>query len=33
MWSQNDRTYIMVTSHRHDPALAQMVAYVRSTAY
>ena len=33
MWSQNDRTYIMVTSHRRDPALEQMVAYVRSTAY
>ena len=33
MWSQNDRTYIIVTSHRRDPALEDVVAYVRSTAY
>ena len=33
MWSQNDRTYIIVTSHRRDPALDEVVAYVRSTAY
>jgi anti-sigma factor RsiW len=33
MWSKNDRTYIIVTAHRRDPALEQMVAYVRSTAY
>jgi anti-sigma factor RsiW len=33
MWSKNDRTYIIVTSHRRDPALEQMVAYVKATAY
>lgn len=33
MWSQNDRTYIMVTPHRPDPSLDAMVAYVRATAY
>ena len=33
MWSKNDRTYILVTSHRRDPELDHMVAYVRSTAY
>lgn len=33
MWSQNDRTYIMVTPHRRDPSLDAMVAYVRATAY
>lgn len=33
MWSRNDRTYIMVTPHRRDPALDAMVAYVRATAY
>jgi anti-sigma factor RsiW len=33
MWSQNDRTYIIVTSHRRDPALDEVIAYVRSTAY
>jgi anti-sigma factor RsiW len=33
MWSQNDRTYIIVTAHRRDPALDDVVAYVRSTAY
>lgn len=33
MWSQNDRTYIIVTSHRRDPALEEVVAYVRATAY
>ncbi len=33
MWSQNDRTYIIVTSHRRDPALDEVIAYVRSTVY
>jgi len=33
MWSKNDRTYIIVTTHRRDPALEQMVAYVKATAY
>jgi hypothetical protein len=33
MWSENDRTYIIVTSHRRDPALDAVIAYVRSTAY
>lgn len=33
IWSKNDRTYIMVTPHRHDPSLDAMVAYVRATAY
>lgn len=33
MWSQNDRTYIMVTPHPRDPSLDAMVAYVRATAY
>jgi len=33
MWSQNDRTYIMVTSHPRDPALESVVAYVRANAY
>jgi hypothetical protein len=33
MWSQNDRTYIMVTSHPRDPALDRVIAYVRTNAY
>lgn len=33
MWSQNDRTYILVTSHPRDPALVKVVAYVRANAY
>jgi anti-sigma factor (TIGR02949 family) len=33
MWSKNDRTYVVVTTHRRDPALEQMVAYVKATAY
>jgi hypothetical protein len=33
MWSKNDRTYIIVTSHPRDPALEEVIAYVRSTAY
>jgi anti-sigma factor RsiW len=33
MWSQNDRTYIMVTSHPRDPALDSVIAYVRTNAY
>lgn len=33
MWSQNDRTYIIVTSHPRDPALESVVAYVRASAY
>ena len=33
MWSRNDRTYIVVTAHRRDPALDQMVAYVKATAH
>jgi anti-sigma factor RsiW len=33
MWSQNDRTYILVTAHPPDPALDAVIAYVRSTAY
>ena len=33
MWSKNERTYVVVTSHRRDPALEQMVAYVKATAY
>jgi anti-sigma factor RsiW len=33
VWTQNDRTYIMVTSHRRDPALDAAVAYVRANAF
>lgn len=33
MWSRHDRTYIMVTPHRRDPELDQVVAYVRANAY
>lgn len=33
MWSQNDRTYIIVTSRPHDAALEGVVAYVRAAAY
>lgn len=33
MWSQNDRTYIIVTSRAHDAALEGVVAYVRAAAY
>jgi anti-sigma factor RsiW len=33
MWSQNDRTYIIVTPRPRDPALDQVVAYVRARAY
>jgi len=33
MWSQNDRTYIIVTPRPHDPSLEKVVAYVRTRAY
>ncbi len=33
MWSENDRTYIIVTPHRRDPELDQVVAYVRAKAF
>jgi anti-sigma factor RsiW len=33
MWSRNDRTYIMVTSHRRDPDFDKVVAYVRANAF
>lgn len=33
MWSQNDRTYIMVTARPRDPSLEKVVAYVRANAY
>ncbi|HJR60200.1 MAG TPA: zf-HC2 domain-containing protein [Vicinamibacterales bacterium] len=33
MWSQNDRTYIMVTPHDRGPALDGVVAYVRANAF
>jgi anti-sigma factor RsiW len=33
LWSQNDRTYIMVTTHDRGPALDSVVAYVRSNAF
>jgi hypothetical protein len=33
MWSQNDRTYIIVTPRPRDPSLDQLVAYVRARAY
>lgn len=33
MWSQNDRTYIIVTSRPHDAALDGVIAHVRATAY
>jgi anti-sigma factor (TIGR02949 family) len=33
MWSQNDRTYIIVTPRPRDPALDSVVAYVRARAY
>ena len=33
MWSQNDRTYIIVTPWPRDPALDSVVAYVRARAY
>ena len=33
MWSQNDRTYIVVTAHPRDPSLEQVVAYVRTHAF
>jgi anti-sigma factor RsiW len=33
MWSQNDRTYIIVTAHHRDPALDTVIAYVRANVY
>lgn len=33
MWSQNDRTYIIVTARPHDAALDKVVDYVRAAAY
>jgi anti-sigma factor RsiW len=33
MWSQNDRTYIIVTPRPRDPSLDQVIAYVRARAY
>ena len=33
MWSQNDRTYIIVTPRPRDPLLEKVVAYVRAHAY
>jgi len=33
LWSQNNRTYIMVTPHKRDAALEGVVAYVRAHAY
>ncbi|HVL67572.1 MAG TPA: zf-HC2 domain-containing protein [Vicinamibacterales bacterium] len=33
MWSQNGRTYVLVSEGRRDPALDTVVAYVRATAY
>jgi anti-sigma factor RsiW len=33
MWSQNDRTYIMVTPRPQDASLDKVVAYVRAHAY
>ena len=33
MWSQNDRTYIIVTPRPRDAALDGLVAYVRAAAY
>jgi anti-sigma factor RsiW len=33
MWSQNNRTYIIVTSRPRDPAFERVVAYVRASAY
>lgn len=33
MWSQNDRTYIIVTPRPRDAALDGVVAYVRAAAY
>jgi anti-sigma factor RsiW len=33
MWSQNDRTYIVVTTHPRDPALDAVVSYVRAHAH
>lgn len=33
MWSQNDRTYIIVTARPRDAALDGVVAYVRAAAY
>jgi hypothetical protein len=33
MWTQNERTYIVVTARPRDPSLEQVVAYVRSHAF
>lgn len=33
MWSQNDRTYIIVTARPRDAALEDVVAHVRAAAY
>lgn len=33
MWSQNDRTYIIVTPRRRDAALDGVIAHVRAAAY
>lgn len=33
MWSQNNRTYVLVSNGRRDPALHNVVAYVRAHAY
>ena len=33
MWTQNDRTYIVVTPRPRDPSLEQVVAYVRTHAF
>jgi anti-sigma factor RsiW len=33
MWSQNDRTYIIVTPRPHDAALDRVIEYVRTAAY
>lgn len=33
MWSQSDRTYIIVTARPHDGALDTIVSYVRAAAY
>jgi anti-sigma factor RsiW len=33
MWSQNERTYIMVTPHPGGPALDRLAAYVRAHAF
>ncbi|MBA2303795.1 MAG: hypothetical protein H0W08_14330 [Acidobacteria bacterium] len=33
MWSQNDRTYIMVTPHGRDPELDRLVSHIRASAF